>query len=188
MSRRKESLMRRKQIEAVATYLATGNVAQTAAMEGVSTKTNQAWKKKDWWEERKHELLTQDQMELNSRMKKLVDKALTVVADRLENGEFQYDQKNGQLVRVPVKLRDAHKVSSEMIDKQQLLISLAEKRKEVKTQEQLSDRLAQLADAFASFASGKTVKVIDGCIKDITPIDSIEFNMRQINPEFDKVE
>lgn len=92
-----------------------------------------------------------------------MDKALDAVVDRLENGEYIYDDKTGKIKRVPAKLRDTNKVLTDMIDKRDLIrkTSKPEKREELTV-----DHLVKLAEAFASFSGKKLpekdISVIDG--------------------------
>jgi hypothetical protein len=85
-----------------------------------------------------------------------MDKALDAVLDRIENGEYMYDPRSGDIVRVPAKLRDVQKVAGDMIDKKQLLEKVS-KGKEEQKQQITADHLVMLAKEFAKFATGKEV-------------------------------
>jgi hypothetical protein len=92
-------------------------------------------------------------MQLSARLKNLVEASLVAVTDRLENGDFMYDQKTGQMIRKPVNIRDAHKVATDLMEKRTMLDKAVAPAQE---QTQDVDRLEQLAEKFASFVLKKT--------------------------------
>lgn len=147
-------------VKVVSTYLATGNLAMTARLCEVPLKTITKWKTTGWWVEMINDLQIQEKVDSNKNLKRIREKALDVVMDRLENGNCQYDNKTGRVVRVPVNARDAHKIASDFIDKEDLLqdrILHLNKQAENKS----VDALKQLASAFEAMANGKKVVVKD---------------------------
>ena len=40
---------------------------------------------------------------------------------RIEEGDYQYDQKTGRLVKIPLKARDLERITSGLFDKRQLI-------------------------------------------------------------------
>jgi hypothetical protein len=146
-------------IQAVTTFIATGNITHTAELCNIPRPTIIEWMKTAWWQKMYDDLQYQDHVELDGRLKKVMEKALDVVSDRLENGDFFFDQKTGRTTRVPVKLRDVHKVTTDMIDKRSLL---RKEGKQIINQEDdkkkaiTGDHLVQLAKVFADLAKGNT--------------------------------
>lgn len=51
------------------------------------------------------------------KMSKVIDKTLEMLMSRIEEGDYQYDQKTGRLVKVPLKARDLERISSGLFDK-----------------------------------------------------------------------
>lgn len=145
-----------KKTEAVLTWMTTGNLTQTAQLIGVGLPTLKSWKKQPWWIEAVEGFHDDDKTELDAKYQKIIRKALSVVEDRLENGNFQMDQKTGKIVRVPVSISDSHKVAKDLVDQQQLLRK--DKRQETIAQETINDKLAKLAIQFAEMAVGKNQK------------------------------
>lgn len=143
----------KKRIEVLTTYLATGSPTLTCAMTGVPMPTFKHWKAQPWWQEQQRELLSENQLKLDNKLEKTMDKALDAVMDRIENGEFMYDPRTGEVRRVPAKLRDVQKVASDMIDKRQLLRK-GNRTEEAAKNQVTADHLVQLANAFAQFAQG----------------------------------
>lgn len=140
--------------EAAKTYLLVGNLALTARMLGIPEITMKVWKKSDWWAELIRELRSQEKMELSARTKKIVGAALTVVEDRLVNGDFQYDQKTGEVVRKPVNLKDAHKVAIDLQERADKLEAM-ESGTYVAEETKVENKLLMLAEKFAEMATKK---------------------------------
>jgi hypothetical protein len=153
-----------QKIEAVTTWLATGNMALTAAALGIPHITIRQWKAKPWWNEMVDSIRSEENLQLDAKLSKVVNKSVDALLDRVENGDFQYDQKKGVMVRKPVNARDASKITTEIIDRRELL----QGKKQVKqdSTKLIEDRLLKLADEFTRFARAKEVvgeaKIING--------------------------
>ena len=141
-----------QRLEAAQTFLALGNGAQTAAVLNIPLATFNRWRYTDWFKKMVEELKAEDNLKLNARLTKLVSKALDVTEDRLTNGNYQYDPKTSELIRVPVSIKDATKVATDIID---------DKPMQEQIEKTVDDRLAKLAEQFRAFAKPKE--------KDITP-------------------
>jgi hypothetical protein len=160
----------KQKLEAVQSYLLFGSVATTARVLKIPEQTMRNWKNTSWWKEIEGELKVQDEMQLSARLKKVMEKSLDAVDDRLDNGDFVFDQKTGSMQRKPVNMRDAHKVSMDLIDKRALLLN---RNKPEASEEQMSDKLLKMMKQFADFATGKleenkTIDVEDVEIKEET--------------------
>lgn len=148
-----------KRIEVVTTYLALGKVPLVAAITGVSEPLIRHWRQQPWWKEMELSIQTESDQELDAKLAKRVDKALDLVLDRLENGDFMYDPKTSQFIRRPVGLKDVNKVMVDMMDKRMLI---RKQPKEVQNQEAVADILKNLASEFASMARKKVKEKADG--------------------------
>jgi hypothetical protein len=144
----------KKKIEAVTTFLATGNLVLTGKMLNVPEETLRKWKASDWWAELTDKVQEEDNLQLSAKLNKTLEKSIEAVNDRIENGEYMYDPRTGKLRRVPARLRDLHKVSTDLIDKRMLL----KKARPVErvSVENVEGRLLKLAETFATLALGKT--------------------------------
>lgn len=150
-----------QKIEAVTTYiLLGGNCRLTANTLKISETTLHYWKSQEWWKEVSDEIKTQEKLTLSTKLKKLVDKSLDLVQDRLENGDFIYDQKTGQIKRKPVVLKDVHKVASDLLDRKTKLDAIDTFKA---SQESIDDKLSKLAESFKTIAeqNKKSVEVTD---------------------------
>lgn len=143
----------KKKIEALTTFLATGSQAHTSAITGIPEETIRTWRKSEWWAERTREFKSDNNIVLDNKLTKVMDRALDAVLDRLENGEFVFNPKTGVMERVPAKLRDVQRVASDVIDKKQLLERVTRNEKQDK-QQITADHLILLAKEFAKFANG----------------------------------
>lgn len=143
-----------KKIEAVATYLSTGSNAETVRLTGVPLDTINRWKTQPWWKEYIEQIRKDEEQQLDNKLSKAVDKALDNLIDRIENGEYIYDQKTGKVIRTPAKLRDLNTAFNNVIDKRQLLRKQPTK---IVEQQNTATQLQNLADSFAKFVQ-KTIK------------------------------
>jgi transposase-like protein len=141
-----------KKHEAVQSYLLLGNLALVARMMNIPEVTLRHWKAQPWWKELTHEFQSQERVQLSAKLKKIVEASLSVVEDRLLNGDYQFDQKSGEVVRKPVNMRDAHRVAVDLSDRQQIL-----ERSEVQVlaEDAVEDKLLRLAQKFAELATKK---------------------------------
>ena len=140
----------KQKTEAIQSYLLLGNLSLTGRVLGIPEITLRKWKATPWWQEQIHELRTQERIELSARLKKIVNAAQTVVEDRLVNGNFQMDQKSGEVIRIPVNMKDAHKVAVDLMERQELM---EKTEKPELTDEGIDDKLLKLANKFADMAT-----------------------------------
>lgn len=154
--RYKKSIWTQNQkLQAVSTYLMLGNLAETAVVTGVPLPTLKLWKTTDWFKEYALQLQSEDVQQMSSNLKRVVEKSLKAVEDRLDLGDAQFDQRTGSIVRVPVKAHVALKISTELMTKQQKMLENPVKEEIEKT---IDDRLLKLSEEFARFAGPKMAK------------------------------
>lgn len=139
-----------KKIETVTTYLSTGSNAETSRLVGVPIDTLNRWKTQPWWKEFIEKIRQDEEQQLDNKLSKVVDKALDNLLDRIENGEFIYDQKTGRVIRTPAKLRDLNAAFNNVIDKRQLLRKQPTK---IVEQQGTATQLQALAESFAKFVN-----------------------------------
>lgn len=148
-----------KRLEVVSQFLILGNMRMVSAITGVSYDLVREWKQQPWWKEMEAEIRTTQNIEMDTKLSKIVDKSLDATLDRIENGEHYIDNKTGDLKRRPVALRDVARVSVDMLSKRELIRGNATERKE-STQMPIADQLALLAKEFAKWQQ-KPQDVID---------------------------
>ena len=136
-----------QKIEAVTLWLTMGNLRLVAATLNIPEMTMRAWRKTDWWKSIAEEIKLQEKIQFSATAQRVIAKSLEVIQDRLEGGDYIYDQKQGQLIRKPVSVRDATAVASAMIDKK-VLLDKSEFQQE--TAESIEQRLEKLMNKFAA--------------------------------------
>jgi len=137
-------------IGVVTRYLAIGNMALVAASTGMDHQTLRNCKMQPWWKEIEAQIRATENLQLDTKISKIVDKSLDAVLDRVENGDFIYDNKTGDIKRKPANMRDIAKVSTEMITKRELLRGNATSRNET-PQASVAEQLKGLALEFAKW-------------------------------------
>lgn len=140
-----------QKIEAVTTYLMLGNLSLTAATLKIPRDTLKVWKASEWWKTMENELRVQDDLQISNKLKKILDKSIDVISDRLENGDFIYDTKSGKILRKPVSMKDANSVAKDMSDRRDVLIDRHISGSSV-TADKITETLNSLAASFAKIA------------------------------------
>lgn len=145
----------KQKLETVQTYLMFGNLAQTARILNIPEATVYRWRMTSWWKEIEGELKTQDELQLSAKLKRTMERSMDLVDERLENGDYLYDQKTGQMKRKPVSMKDAHRVSMDLLAKRDLILN---RNVPDASEEQMSDKLLKMMQQFAEFAQKKLEK------------------------------
>lgn len=146
-----------QKIEAVTTYLMVGSLKMTAAMLKININTIKLWRKSQWWKDIENDLRAQEDLQLSKRLQNIVTKSLDVIEDRMENGDFVYDQKSGQMRRKPVSMRETAKVMLDLQDRRDVLIDRHMEEQSVSA-DKIENTLKKLADEFAKIANQVTAK------------------------------
>lgn len=147
----------KQKMDMVQSYLVTGNLALSARMLNIPEITVRKWKQSQWWKELEGQIKEQDAIELSAQLKNIIQKSLTIVADRLENGDYFYDQKSGAIVRKPVNLRDVNKVAVDLVTKRQQIEQAPQQH--ILSEDSLEAKLIKLAEKFAEIAAKKKDEV-----------------------------
>lgn len=140
-----------QKVEAVQTYLILGSLNLVSGALQIPFDTLKVWKASEWWKTMIEELRVQEDLQLSTRLKKIINRSYDVVEDRLEHGDFVYDQKTGKLRRKPVSMKDAHTVAKDMLVQQEHLIDRHMSETTVSV-DKIEKRLADLAESFAKIA------------------------------------
>lgn len=136
-----------KKQEVCEKMLALNNVRLVAELTNVTTQTIQNWKKTEWWQDLVNEIKSTEKVQLDNKLKQLINKSLDVVEDRLENGEIVMNNKTGELVRKPVVLRDTARVASDLISKR---LAIEKDSQEIQLKkDSMKETLVMLATEFA---------------------------------------
>lgn len=180
-----------KKIEVVTSWLTLGNLRQAAAIGGMSHSLVKQWRTQPWWKDLEAEILASRRIASATKLSKIVDKSLDVIDDRLENGDFVYNAKTGDLLRKPVSMRDAGNVANSLMQRQAILEKLTRDETVAETAISIQDQLSNLALEFAKFnnrgkAQAETIEykevdaiqMDDNFGTDDTGISSLEEDLR----------
>src|SRR6266850_660407 len=122
-------------------WLALGNLKLVAANTDVPIATIKYWRGEPWWKDYENELRAGRRFEVDKKLSNVIDKAFAIMEDRLDHGDWIFDQTKGEIVRRPVGFKDANNDATKSIQ----------------------DQLAMLANEFAKFngrskASAETIE------------------------------
>lgn len=139
-----------QKIEAVTLWLSMGNLRLVGATLRIPEDTIRKWRMQNWWKEIADEIQLQDKIQLSATAKNIIDKSLSTIADRLEHGDWIYDQKSGQMRRKPVGMKDALAVADRLMDRKEQLDKVQVQEHSVESVEQKLNKLMEKFSAIAS--------------------------------------
>lgn len=150
-------------VEAVTAYIALGKMPKVSLATNIPVNTLWAWKKhSNWWTDLEKTIRGEQNNEYSAVIGDIVSSSLLAIKDRIKSGDFVYNPRSGETVRVPVSARSLNQVVNTMLDKRSVLVR--ENRADdngVTDEKTLENKLTQLADAFKSFVASKSVPTID---------------------------
>lgn len=141
-----------QKLEAVQTYLILGSLKLTSGALKIPFDTLKVWKASQWWKDMLEELRVQEDLQLSNRLKKIITRSYDVLEDRLENGDFVFDQKTGVMRRKPVSMKDATQVAMHLSEARTELVDRHLGGQSV-TEDKIEKTLANLAEQFAKIAT-----------------------------------
>lgn len=155
-----------KRLEACATYIALGSMAETSKVVGIPLPTLWSWKtRKTWWEDMERQLRAERNNVTATKLGSIVENTLKAIEDRVERGDTVYDQRSGEFHRIPVSAASLNKIASTLLDRRLLLEKMQTTKQEddVDSTQKLEKQLSKLASAFSEFVSSrqKEEKVIE---------------------------
>lgn len=156
---------------AVREYMKIGSLPLVAEKIGVPFTTLQSWRyRTNWWGELTKRYQEEADRKLASKMEEVVAKAITQIEERIDNGDKILDSKTGEVISVPVKMRDLTAATKTLSDRTDVLIGRA--TKDSIAREMMADKLAKLAKEFAAFTKDKK-QDIDPEIIDVEETDGV---------------
>lgn len=143
-----------QRMEAVKAYCLLGKMTLVAATTRIPEDTLRHWKMQDWWKEAEEEFRRSSKIELSGKLSKIIDRTLLALEDRIENGDFFFNPVLKTWERKPVNANVLQRVTSDLIDKQEILdkSSTVEKAND----ETINNRLKFLAEQLVKFAKNPT--------------------------------
>ena len=147
----------KQKYQAVVLYKMIGNLTTVAKHMGIPVQTLHEWHTKDWWFEIEEEIRKESRSKLGKNLQSIVDKAFKEVQDRLENGDWIWDQKTGKMLRKPIGAHTANQILKDSLDKTLFLEKLAKDEKKVDNEEKIAERLLRLSEEFKKFTKAKDI-------------------------------
>ncbi len=144
----------KEKLDAACRFAVVGNSRRVAELTHIPEGTIRAWKCTEWWQEIQDRIIKEQDEELDSKLTKLVDKAVDEVNDRLDEGDWVYNPKLDKLVRKPVNAKDLAILTAITIDKRQLMRGQPTSRVEKVSQD---EQLKTLALEFKKMALAKDI-------------------------------
>lgn len=154
----------KQKFEAVALYKLLGNLVEVSAQTRIPVQTLRQWHIKDWWKDYELEIAQGSRSKLSAKLERVRDRAIAVVEDRLEHGDFVFDQKTGQILRKPVNAQTAGKILVDTVDKSILIDKLNQEHKLTMSIDKMSDRIATLHETFGKLARKSNQKPLGDVI------------------------
>ena len=140
-----------KKIEVVTKYLLLGSMPLVAEITGVNISVCKVWKTQQWWKDMVLEIQAAKRTQQDTKLSRIIDKALGAIEDRLDNGEQVVNPRTGELVRRPVALRDANNTANTLLQRQAILEKLQQNDSQLEQTQTIQEQLSFLAEEFSKF-------------------------------------
>lgn len=157
--------------EAVNLYKQVGSLNLVSTMLGIPYDTIRKWHIQDWWKDYELDIVQSTRAKSNTKIKRIAEKALLVVEDRLENGDAQLNMRTGEVIRIPLKAVVANRILHDSLDREALNDQANENSKKTLSDEKMSDRLLKIQIAFRELKQGGKRKM---AIDDFTDVEIVE--------------
>ena len=155
-----------------------GNMRVVSEQTGISYPVLCSWKNADWWPELVAQVKKQKQAKTNNSIVKLIEQSLDVMQDRLDNGDWVFDQKNGTSVRKPVSVRDATAIATSLLQRQQVAEEM--ESRQATTSATVQETLSLLAAEFKKYTGKPILKDVEDAVE-ISPKDKLPEHLRAIH-------
>ena len=168
-----------KRIEVISTWLALGNLRQTSVLCGVSYDLCCKWRVQPWWQQMQAEIEAARKHKVDNKLNKIVDKALGAIEDRLDNGDYVYNQKSGEVSRKPVSIKEARGVANDLMQRQIALSKLEVETQHASSANTVKDQIMLLAQEFAKFNTKRTVDVVASPVAPATQVKDEDYALHE---------
>lgn len=138
--------------EALVLYKMTGNLTATARSLGIPVRTLFAWKASNWWKEAEADYLLEKRTLRLNRLEKLAELAADITQDRLENGDWKWNNETKQLERRPVPAIQASRILTDSLKSSLDQERRLDERIGMEASSKSQDRIATLMQEMINFA------------------------------------
>lgn len=144
-------------VDACTLYTVYGDLNEVSKLTKIPVATIRSWKQEPWWIEITKQVYIESNENLTARVASTLDKTLELLGDRLEHGDYIWNNKSEQLVRKPVDTKVLAILFDNLAIQRRLGRGEATSIKGTTTS--TDDRLQKLSEAFERFSK---MKVIEG--------------------------
>lgn len=149
-----------KKVEAVMSYMLTGNSKKAAKLCGIPNGTIRWWKTQAvWWDDVMKSCRKRYGEQLDATYTNFLHTAGKKMLDRLENGNTHYDAKQDKFTQVPVSLKEISQAAKIVFQDRQLMRGEVTSRSESKT---ATENLDQMKKQFQNMFESVQAKTIEG--------------------------
>lgn len=149
-----------KKLELVSLFLQYGSLRKASMEVGISYNITRYWKDEPWWKKAIAELKKRKRSERDHKIDKIIDKSLDAVEERIDNGDYVYDQKTGEVVRKPVSLREVRGVANDLLQRQLMIEKAAVEEQHMLNDQKVKEQLKLLQEEFSKFNTKRTIDVV----------------------------
>lgn len=152
-------------MDVVARYMLLGNLRVVSEQLEIPYSTLADWKRSEWWPDMVEQLRRQKKQKTADTLSGIIETSVEILKDRLENGDWMFDQKNGVPVRKPVSAKDAQMITNQLLQRQAQLEDIIDKNSH--KQETVQETLALLSKEFEKMArrsqnaSAETIEYVE---------------------------
>jgi hypothetical protein len=148
-----------KRIEAATVWAVLRNFDQVKELTGIHVKLLKRWSTEAWWHQIVNNVRKEQNEVLDAKITQVLDSAITMIQDRIEDGEYVLDRKastkdNPVYYRIPLRAKDASFAVATLFDKRQLLRGEATARTESISE---TEKLRVLQQNFERLAQSKGI-------------------------------
>lgn len=154
-----------KRMSVVSRFMLLGNLRVVAEQENIAYDTLCEWKRSEWWPEMVDNIRRQKKQKSADSLTNIIENSLDTVKDRLENGDYVFNNKTGEVVRKPVTARDAATIANNLIQRQLQIEEFVDKNSH--QTESVQEVLANVAKEFKKISnklskqSAETIEFIE---------------------------
>lgn len=142
-------------VDAATLYAVYGDVEQTAELAKVPVSVIRGWKQEPWWIEIQKQVYAEQNEKLAARISSVLDKTITHLEDRLENGDEILNVRTGEIVSKKVDASVLAKMFENMAHQRRVTRG---EPTSISAKIGVQDRLGELEKAFLKFANAKELK------------------------------
>lgn len=144
-----------RKVEACTLYAVYGDVLQVSKITNIPEGHIRTWKQEPWWIDLTHQIYVEQNEELGAQINKVLDKTLVHLSERLENGDYIYDQRSGELRRKPVDTKVLATLFQNLTNQRRLNRG---EPTSISSRIGVDDRLNKLAETFAKFSKATEIQ------------------------------